>query len=188
LTHQSIGHDIKFSNKSIDEGFYLGRVIITGSLVLAGLHLALADLHLVTKCRGAEALLGGVGMEAESTQLVLDLVLGLVVAGGRGVAVGGVLLKVAEAVEEGVLVSLGLLEELLLDRLLIKTSLRLVLAGGVPTLVLVLVGVILVGGVLVLLGAVGDKVVGISTAVASFLRTTTTLAIQAVVVKTVRTG
>jgi hypothetical protein len=63
-----------------------------------------------------------------------------------------------------------------------SASLRLVL-GGVFALVLALAGVILVEGVLVLLGAVGDEVVGISTAIASFLRTTTTLAIQAVVVK-----
>jgi hypothetical protein len=37
--------------------------------------------------------------------------------------------------------------------------------------------------VLVLLGAVGDEVVGVSTAIASFLWTTITLAIQAVVMK-----
>jgi hypothetical protein len=53
---------------------------------------------------------------------------------------------------------------------------------GVLALVLALAGVVLVKGVFVLLGAVGDEVVGISIAVASFLRTTTTPAIQAVVV------
>jgi hypothetical protein len=41
----------------------------------------------------------------------------------------------------------------------------------------------LVGGVLVLLEAVGDEVVRVSTVVASFLQTITTSAIQAVVVK-----
>jgi hypothetical protein len=75
-----------------------------------------------------------------------------------------------------------LLEVLLLQRLLVESSLRLVL-GGVLALVLVLARVILVEGVLVLLGTVGDEVVGISTAIASFLQTTTTPAIQAVVVK-----
>jgi hypothetical protein len=77
---------------------------------------------------------------------------------------------------------LGLLEVLLLQCLLVESSLRLVLRG-VLALVLALAGVVLVGGVLVLLGAVGNEVVGISTAVASFLRTTTTSAIQTVVVK-----
>ena len=50
-------------------------------------------------------------------------------------------------------------------------------------LVLALVRVMLAREVLVLLGAVGDEVVGVSIAIASFLRTTTALAIQAVVVK-----
>ena len=62
-------------------------------------------------------------MVAESTQLVLDLALRLVVVGGGGVAVGGVLLKIAEGVEEGTITSLGLLEVLLLDRLLVESSL-----------------------------------------------------------------
>jgi hypothetical protein len=84
--------------------------------------------------------------------------------------------------EEGTLLGLGLLEILLLQCLLVESSIRLVL-GGVLALVLALARAILVGGVLVLLGAVGDKVVRISTVVASFLRTTTTLVIQAVVVK-----
>ena len=50
-------------------------------------------------------------------------------------------------------------------------------------LVLALAGVMLTGEVLVLLGAVGDEVVGVSTAIASFLWTTTTSVIQAVVVE-----
>ena len=65
------------------------------------------------------------------------------------------------------LLCLGLLEVHLLERLLVETSLRLVLAGGVLTLVLALVGVVLAEKVLVLLGAVGDEVVGISIAIAS---------------------
>jgi hypothetical protein len=67
-------------------------------------------------------LLGGVGVEAEFTQLVLDLALGLVVAGSGRVAVSGVLLKITEGVEEGMIMSLGLLE-VLLDRLLVESSL-----------------------------------------------------------------
>jgi hypothetical protein len=72
--------------------------------------------------------------------------------------------------------SLGLFEVLLLKRLLIESSLRLVL-GGVLALVLTLAGVVLVRGVLVLLGAVGDKVVEVSIVVASFLQTPTTPAV-----------
>jgi hypothetical protein len=58
-----------------------------------------------------------------------------------------------------------------------------VLAGDVLTLVLMLARVILIGRVLVLLGAMGDKVVGVSTAIVSFLSTTTAPAIQVVVVE-----
>ena len=50
-------------------------------------------------------------------------------------------------------------------------------------LVLALARVMLVGEVLVLLRAVGDEVVGVSTVVASFLQTPTTPVIQAVAVK-----
>ena len=57
------------------------------------------------------------------------------------------------------------------------------LAEGVLVLVLVPADVELAEGVLVLLGAVGNEVVGISTAIASLLRTTTALVIQTVVVK-----
>jgi hypothetical protein len=52
-------------------------------------------------------------VEAESIQLVLDLVLRLVAAGG------GVLLEVAKRVREGMLLCLGSLAELLLACLLI---------------------------------------------------------------------
>jgi hypothetical protein len=78
--------------------------------------------------------------------------------------------EVTEGGEEGALLGLGLLEVLLLECLLVEFSFRLVFRG-VLTLVLTLVGVVLVGGVLVPLGAVGDKVVGVSIAVASFLWT-----------------
>ena len=80
------------------------------------------------------------------------------------------------------LLCLGLLEVHLLERLLAESSLRLVL-GGVLALVLALAGVVLVGGVLVLLGAVGDEVVGIFIAIATIFRTTTAPAVHAVVVK-----
>ena len=59
--------------------------------------------------------------------------------------------------------SLGLLEVLALDRLLVESSLGLVLPGVVLVLVFALVVVVLVGGVLAYDGAVGDVVVGIST-------------------------
>jgi hypothetical protein len=49
-----------------------------------------------------------------------------------------------------------------------------VLARGVLVLVLALVGVVLIRGVLVLLGAVGNEVVRVSTTIATLLRTTTT--------------
>jgi hypothetical protein len=107
-------------------------------------------------------------------QLVLMPLLGLIIARGRRrrPVVVGVVVEVAEGGEEGMLLGVGLLEVLLLQCLLIESFLRFVL-GGVLALVLALVGVVLIEGVLVLLGAVGDDVVGISTAVASFLRTTT---------------
>ena len=97
--------------------------------------------------------------------------------------VARVIVKVAEGSKEGALLGLGLLEVLLLERLLIESSLQLVLAGGVLVLVLVPAEVELARGVLVLLGAVGNKVVGVSTAVASFLRTPSTSMVQAVVMK-----
>jgi hypothetical protein len=65
----------------------------------------------------------------------------------------------------------------LLERLLVETLPQLVLAGVVVALVLVLAEVILVEGVVVLLGAVGDKVVRISTVVAAHLLITTPAAI-----------
>ena len=81
------------------------------------------------------------------------------------------------------LLGLGLLEVHLLELLLVESSLRLVLFGGVLMLVLALAGVILVEGVLVLLGAVGDEVVKVSIAIATLLRTTTMTVVHAAVVK-----
>ena len=128
--------------------------------------------------------MGGTGDQVEPGQLVLALPLRLIVArAGRRAIVVGVVVEVAEGGEEGVLLGLGLLEVYLLERLLVESSLRLMLAGGVLALVLALAGVILVGGVLVLLEAMGDKVVGVSIAIASFLWTTTVPTIQVVVVK-----
>jgi hypothetical protein len=126
----------------------------------------------------------GLGDKVKPGQLVLVPLLGLIIARGRGrrLVIVGVIVEVVEGGEEGALLGLGLLKVLLLHCLLIESSLRLVL-GGVLALVLALVGVVLVEGVLVLLRAVGDEVVRIYTAVASFLWTTTILAIQAVVVK-----
>jgi hypothetical protein len=81
------------------------------------------------------------------------------------------------------LLGLGFLEVLLLKHLLVESFLRLVLVGGVLELVLALAEVVLAGETFVLLGAVGDKVVRVSTAITSFLQTPTTPAVQAVVVK-----
>ena len=128
--------------------------------------------------------MGRVGEEVEFGKLVLALPLGLIVARQRRrVAIVRVVVEVTKGGEEGALLGLGLLAVLLLKRLLVESSLRLVLAEGVLTLVLALVGVVLVGGVLVLLGAVSDKVVKVSTAIATLLQTTTTLVVHAVVVK-----
>ena len=60
------------------------------------------------------------------------------------------------------LLSLGLLQKPLLERLLVKSSLGLVLVRGVLPLLFTLAGVVLVGGVLAFLGTVGDEVVWVS--------------------------
>jgi hypothetical protein len=140
---------------------YLSSVIIDRNHVLVGLHLGI-DSHSV------EPFVSGTSDEAESGQLVLTLPLGLIVARGRRAVIVGVVVEVTEGGEEGTHLGLGLLEVLLLERLLIESSLSLVLRG-VLVLVLVLARVILVKGVLVLLGVVGDEVVGVSTAITSFL-------------------
>jgi hypothetical protein len=88
---------------------------------------------------------GRVDEETKSSQLVLALPLRLIVARRRRrVAIVGVIIKVAKG--------LGLLEVLLLERLLVEFSLQLVLVGGILTLVLALDGAVLVRRVLVLLG------------------------------------
>ena len=80
-------------------------------------------------------------------------------------------------------------EVLPLDVLLVDLLvLGVMLAEGVLALVLALAGVVLFGRVLggvilVLLGAVGDVVVRVSTRKAPFLRATTTTLVQPVVVK-----
>jgi hypothetical protein len=126
----------------------------------------------------------GIGNEAEPGQLVLSSPLGLIVTrGGRRPVIVKVVVEVAEGGEEGTLLGLDLLEVLLLEGLLVESSLWLMLTEGVLALVLALAGVILVGGVLVLLRIVGDEVVEISTPIASILQIITTPAIQAVVVK-----
>jgi hypothetical protein len=51
------------------------------------------------------------------------------------------MVKVAEGGEEGMILDLGLLEVLLLERLLVKPPLRLMLAVGVLMLALALTGV-----------------------------------------------
>ena len=78
--------------------------------------------------------------------------------------------------------ALAFLEVLLLECLHVESSLGLILAEGVLALVLALANIVLVGGVLVLLGAVGNEVVGISTAKVSLVLTPTQV-IQAVVVE-----
>jgi hypothetical protein len=125
----------------------------------------------------------GIGDQAEPGQFVLVLPLRLIVAREeRRAVIVGVVVEVVDGDKEGALLGLDLLDVYLLECLLVESSLLLVLAGGVLVLVLVLAGVVLAKGVLVLLGAVGDEVVGVSIAITSFLQTTA-LEIQAVVVK-----
>ena len=81
------------------------------------------------------------------------------------------------------LLSLGFLTVHLLECLLVESLIRLMLAGVVVVLVLVLARVVLVRGVVVLLGAVDDEVIGISIVVAAHILITTPMAIQAVVVE-----
>jgi hypothetical protein len=83
------------------------------------------------------------------------------------VVVIGVVVEATEGGKKGMPLGLGLLEVHLFERLLVETSFRLMLTGGILTLVLALARVMLVGEALVLVGAVGDKVV--RAAVASFL-------------------
>jgi len=163
MANQYVVHDIKLNNKIDDGRGYLKSVVVNGNLVLAGLHLGI-DSH------GAKPSVCGAGDEAEVGQLVLVLPFGLIIArGGRSAIIVGVVVEVSEGGKEGALLVLGLLEVHLIKRLLIESSLQLVLIRGVLTLVLVLARVMLVGEVLVLLGAVGNEVIGVTIAIATIL-------------------
>lgn len=72
------------------------------------------------------------------------------------------MVKVAEGGEEGMILDLGLLEVLLLERLLVKPPLRLVLAVGVLMLALASTGVMVTLAGLWLAGEVGDEVVEVA--------------------------
>ena len=177
LAKQGVIHGFKLSNKIIDGWGYLTSVVVDRSLILASLLFGI-DRH------GAKPSMCGTGDEAELGQLVLVLPFGLIIArGGRSAVIIRVIIEVTEGGEEGALLGLGLLEVHLLEHLLVESSLQFVLTRGVLALVLVLAGVVLVGEVLVLLGVVGDKVVGISTAIATILWTTTVSMVHVVVVK-----
>jgi hypothetical protein len=75
------------------------------------------------KCHGVEASYG-VSEEAKSVDLVLNLLVKLPVAQGRR-GVVGIMVEVDEGVKEGLLLDLGLVEVLLLERLLVKLPLDL---------------------------------------------------------------
>jgi hypothetical protein len=61
----------------------------------------------------------GLGDETKPGQLVLTPLLRLIIVRGRRTVIVGVVVEVAEGGEEGVLSGLGLLEVLLLERLLV---------------------------------------------------------------------
>jgi hypothetical protein len=67
--------------------------------------------------------MGGTGDEAEPSQLVLVLPLGLIIARGGRRAVVGVIVEVAKGGKEGTLLGLGLLEVHLLECLLVESFL-----------------------------------------------------------------
>jgi len=128
--------------------------------------------------------MSGISDEAKTGQLLLHLPLRLIVTQKRrGAVIIGVVVEVTKGRKKGMLLGLGLLAVHLLECLLIESLLRPMLARVIVALVLALAGVILVGEVVVLLGAVGDKVVGISTVVAPHLLITALVTIQAVVLK-----
>jgi hypothetical protein len=79
------------------------------------------------------------------------------------------MVEVAEGGEEGTLLDLCLLKVLLLECLLVESSLGLVLAGGALALALTRVMVARARLRFALLGAAGNEVVGIATVVASVL-------------------
>jgi hypothetical protein len=80
--------------------------------------------------------------------------------------------EVAEGGEEGTFIDLRPLKVLLLERLLVESSLRLVLVGGVLPLSLAPTKVVVVRArlLLAILGAAGDQVVRVHAVEASILR------------------
>jgi hypothetical protein len=83
------------------------------------------------------------------------------------------MVEVAEGGEEGTLLDIYLLKVLILERLLVESSLGLVLAGGVLALAPTRVMVARARLLFALLGAAGNEVVGIATIVAFVLGPTT---------------
>jgi hypothetical protein len=85
------------------------------------------------------------------------------------------MVKVTEGGEEGMLLDLGLLEVLLLERLLVESSLGLVLTRGVLSLALASTRVVATQAsfLLALLGVTGDKSGRVAIVEASILRPTT---------------
>jgi hypothetical protein len=124
LTSQSSCQLIYLRGDIISRKRYLGGGFIT-------IILDIAAHHVLTKCHGAEASCS-VGEEQEFVELVFNPLLELLVTRGRSVV--EVVVEVAEGVKEGTLLDLGLVELLLLERLLVKPSLGLVLSGCVLTL------------------------------------------------------
>jgi hypothetical protein len=162
LTSQSSRQLFYLSSEIIDGMRYLRSTVVTDVL-------AVAAHHIITKFHGAKTACG-VSEEEEFVQLFLDLPVGLLVACGRRCVVG-VVIEVAEGGKEGTLLDLGLLEVLLLERLLVESSLGLVLARGVLSLAHASTKVVVRASIrLALLGVTGDKVVGVAAVEASILR------------------
>ena len=142
----------------------------------------------ITEGHGAEAPVCGVGEEAQAGHLLLDLPLRLFVVCRRLVIVEDV--DVAQGGKEGLLFGLSMLQVLPLEVLLVEALLGL---GIGLILLLVLAGVVLVGGplvaivlggvVVVLLGAAGDEVIGITALKATSLGASTSSAVEMVVVE-----
>ena len=94
------------------------------------------------------------------------------------------MVEVSEGDEEGTLLDLGILEVLLLECLLVQSSLGLVLAEGVLPLALAPIRVVFAWASLrlALLGKNGDKVVKVAAVEASILRCATP-SVMAIVVE-----
>jgi hypothetical protein len=65
----------------------------------------------------------GLGDETKPGQLVLTSLLGLIIARGRRMVIVSVIVEVTEGGEEGTLLGLDLIEVLLLECLLVESSL-----------------------------------------------------------------